>query len=292
MERDGKLAPAQFADKESATILGPFPVLWHFRSLIGLLAWSEVKSTYARALLGLFWLILYPLFYVSIFVAVRVLLFDRGAASDEWSGSVLGINEVAMVALMIFIGFIVFWSATEILARAVGTVQKRSSYLEGGSFPVDTLPWVTVASAIFNVLVRMALFMAVFLVVAQTVHVTMILLPIVMLPLILIMIGVGFILAALGPYLPDLDQVIGALTTGLLIMSAVIFPLSEVPESYKPFVIFNPIAMTIEQARLVMVLGRMPDWTFLGWAGLCGLILSWAGFFLFRRLRKGFADVL
>lgn len=277
---------------DTPAVAGPFGPLWRNRALIGLLVWSEVKSTYARALLGLFWLILFPLFYVSIFVAVRVFLFDRSAGSPDWLGSVLGINDVMMIALMIFIGFIVFWQATEVLTRSITAVQRRSSYIEGSAFPVEALPWVTIGGAVFNLLFRFILFCVVFVVVAQTVHPTMLLFPVIIAPLLLMMIGLGFFLAALGPYLPDLEQVIAALTTGLLLLSAVIFPLSEVPDGYKPFVIYNPIAMTIEQARLVMVLGRMPDWTYLGWALGVGVVSAWAGFFMFRRLRRGFADVL
>lgn len=278
--------------RDTPALAGPFGPLVVNRALIGVLVWSEIKSTYARALLGLFWLILFPLFYVSVFVAVRVFLFDRSASSPDWLGSVLGINDVLMISLMIFMGFVVFWQATEVLTRSVSAVQRRSGYIEGSVFPVEALPWVTLGGAIFNLLFRFGLFVVVFVAITQTLHPTMILFPVVVAPLILMTIGLGFFLAALGPYLPDLEQVIGALTTGLLLLSAVIFPLSEVPDSYKPFVIFNPIAMTIEQARLVMVLGRMPDWTYLGWASAAGVVSAWMGFLVFRRMRRGFADVL
>ena len=278
--------------RQTPLLAGPFGPLWRHRRLIALLVWTDVKSTYARALLGLFWLVLFPLFYVSVFVAVRVLLFDSASSAADWRGALLGIADVWMVALMIFIGFVVFWDATEILTRSISAVQRKSGYVQDSRFPVEALPWVTIGVAAFNLVSRFILFVGVFVLVTQQIQTTIVLFPLVVAPLMLIMVGVGFLLAAVGPYVPDLEQVMAALTTGLLLLSAVIFPLSEVPESYRPFVIYNPIAMTIEQARLVAVLGRMPDWSYLGWCAGIGAALSWTGFMIFRRLRKGFADVL
>lgn len=272
--------------------LGPFgPLIEHY-SLVWVLAWSELKSTYARSVLGLFWLVLLPVFYVAVFVAVRILLFDRSATSPDWEGAALGIGDVSMLSLQIFMGFIVFWEASEILNRSPATIRSNANLVQGSVFPVEMLPWVTIISAIFNMVVRIAIFLVAYFAVVHGFQATTLLFPIVVAPLVMMMIGVAYLFATIGTFFRDLDYILTAMTTGLLLLSAVIFPLSEVPAGYKPFVIYNPIAMAIEQARLVVVLGRMPDWEYLGWAALVGLALSWIGFSVFRRFRSGFSDVL
>jgi lipopolysaccharide transport system permease protein len=278
--------------RQTSMALGPFGPLWEHYSLVWVLAWSELKSTYSRSVFGLFWLVMLPVFYVTVFVAVRILLFDRSATSPDWEGSALGVGDVPMLALQIFIGFLVFWEASEILNRAPSAIRSNANLIQGSVFPVEMLPWITIISALFNMLVRLVIFLVAYVAVVHGFQATTWMFPIVVAPLVLMMIGIAYLFATIGTYFHDLDYILAGMTTGLLLLSAVIFPLSEVPEAYKPFVIYNPIAMAIEQARLVVILGRMPDWQYLGWAALSGIGLSWFGFAVFRRFRSGFADVL
>ena len=54
----------------------------------------------------------------------------------------------------------------------------------------------------------------------------------------------------------------------------------------------NPLTFIIEQARDVLILGNMPNWIGLGIYTLVASLVAWAGFALFQKTRKGFADVL
>lgn len=278
--------------KDTPVSLGPFGPLVRHLSLILLLVWTGIKSSYARAVLGLFWLILFPLFYIVIFVAIRVFMFDTSGRSQDWAGGVLGIGDVSMIGLMIFAGFNVFWVATDVLSRSASTVTRNATYVQDSVFPIEALPWVTIGMAVFNFVLRSVMFVVAYVVIVGTLQPTILLLPVVVAPLVLIVIGLSYFLSACGVYLQDLEHIIGVMTTGLLLLSAVIYPISEVPESYRPFVVWNPIAMTIEQARLVSVLGRMPDWQYLGIATVVGILACWGGFYVFRKLRRDFADVL
>lgn len=278
--------------RQTSLALGPFgPLLQHY-SLIWVLAWSELRSAYARSFFGLFWLVMLPVFYVTVFVAVRLLLFDRSATSPDWQGSALGVGDVPMLALQIFIGFVVFWGASEILSRSPTAILSNTNLISGSVFPIDMLPWVQMVLSVFNLVVRFGIFLVFYGLIVHGYQATTLLFPVVIAPLFLIMTGISYLFATIGTYFRDLDYVISGLTTGLLLLSAVIFPLSEVPESYKPFVVYNPIAMAIEQARQVVVLGHMPDWSYLANATLVGVVLAWFGFMVFRRYRSGFADVL
>lgn len=278
--------------RKTPMVLGPFgPLLQHY-SLIWVLAWSELKSTYARSVFGLVWLVLLPVFFVTVFVAVRILLFDRSATSPDWQGSALGVADVPMLGLQIFMGFVVFWQASEVLNRSSAAVRSNSNLVSGSVFPVETLPWVVLISAMFNLVTRFGIFLVAYLVIVGGFQMTALLFPVVIIPLILVLIGIAFLLATVGTFFQDMDYIISSLSVGLLLMSAVIFPLSELPESYRPFVIYNPIAMTIEQARQVVVLGHMPDWSYLVKLSFVGAAFSWFGFAVYRRFRNGFSDVL
>lgn len=278
--------------RRTSFLLGPFGPLFAYPRLIMLLVWTDVRAMYVRSALGLFWVVLLPVFYVAVFVFIRIYLFDRSARSPDWHGSVLGIGDIPMMALMIFAGFIVFWEASEIISRSPSGTRRYSAYVRDSVFPVEILPWVTIGNAVFNLIIRSVLFIIAFAVIVGHFHVTALFFPIVIAPMILMMVGVAYTFSAIGTYFRDLDFIVTALMTGMMLLSAVLYPLSEVPAVYRPYAALNPMAMAIEQTREVVLLGRMPDWGYLGLATVVGIVMAWAGFAIYRMLRGGFADVV
>jgi len=114
----------------------------------------------------------------------------------------------------------------------------------------------------------------------------------VILPLALVIVGLSWILASLGVYLRDVSQIIGVVTTVLMFLSPIFYPVVSLPEEYRPFMELNPITFVVEQARDVMIWSKDLDWS--GWAFqmLFSTLVAWLGFAWFQKTRKGFADVL
>jgi lipopolysaccharide transport system permease protein len=121
---------------------------------------------------------------------------------------------------------------------------------------------------------------------------TAIFFPLVLLPLIFGSLGVGWFLAALGVYVRDIGQLTSVLTTVLMFLSAVFYPISALPEKYQAWLRLNPLVLIIAESRKVLVFGNLPDWSWLGLALLIGLAIASGGFWWFQKTRKGFADVL
>jgi lipopolysaccharide transport system permease protein len=123
-------------------------------------------------------------------------------------------------------------------------------------------------------------------------HWTIIFIPFVILPLVIFTLGLSFILAALGVYLRDIAQVIGILTSILMFLTPIFYPLIAVPEKFRPIILANPLTFIIEQAREVLIFGHAPNWSELAIYTIIALLVVWTGFAMFQRIRKGFADVL
>jgi len=113
-----------------------------------------------------------------------------------------------------------------------------------------------------------------------------------MIPLVLVTLGLAWILAAIGVYLRDIGQVIGIVTTVLLFLAPVFYPLDALPEKYHLFILMNPLTYVIEQARLVLIFGEFPNWMGLSVYWAISICTAWVGFWFFQRSKKGFADVL
>jgi lipopolysaccharide transport system permease protein len=123
-------------------------------------------------------------------------------------------------------------------------------------------------------------------------HVTLLYLPLVLIPFIFFIMGLSWFLASLGVYLRDMSQFVSVLTSALMFLSPIFYPLSVLPAEYQDFLSLSPIASAVEMARDVLYWGKAPDW--LAWlTGMFGsAMIAWLGFAWFQRTRKGFADVI
>jgi len=108
----------------------------------------------------------------------------------------------------------------------------------------------------------------------------------------LFVMGVSWFLASLGVYLRDVSQVITIVTTVLMFLSPIFYPVSALPEKLRFVLNLNPLTHVIEQAREVMFWGHLPDFWLLSISSVASLVFAWLGFVWFQKTRKGFADVL
>lgn len=123
-------------------------------------------------------------------------------------------------------------------------------------------------------------------------HWTAIFTPLVALPLVILTLGLAWMLASLGVFLRDVGQTIGIITMVMMFLAPVFYPVTAVPEEFRPWLMANPLTFIIEQAREVLIWGHLPDWIGLGIYTCVATLIAWAGYAWFQKTRKGFADVL
>lgn len=251
---------------------------------------QEILVSYARSVLGLYWIVLLPVFYVAVFIGVRFVALDK--AGHQWIQEQSAPQTTLWSAFALTMGLLVFWLASEILTRGPNGVRKHATLATEVKFPLEVLPWVLVGHSVFNFLIRFLLLVVAYLVLAGWPHAGFALMPAMVLPLLTLMVGVAYVFAAVGVFLSDLEYVIQILMTALLLLSGVIFPLAMVPEPFRSILYLNPIAFTIEQVRLVGLDGRSPDWFGLGVLLVVGMIVSGLGYWFFVRTRPRFSDCL
>jgi lipopolysaccharide transport system permease protein len=252
-----------------------------FRTLVQ----RELVSRYKGSVLGIVWSFLIPLAMLGIYTVVF-----SGIFQSRW-GAEGGDSQVEF-ALILFAGLAVFNFFAECVNRAPSRIVSNSNLVKKVVFPIEILAWVTIASALFNTFVSVIILLLVQAIVSCSVPWTALLFPLVMLPLILISLGLVWFLSSLSVFIRDVDQVIGLVTTGLLFLSAVFFPVSALPESYQWLVLVNPVAVAVEWGRGALVFGTLPSATSLIIMTTVGLLVAYIGFVWFQKSRKGFADVL
>jgi lipopolysaccharide transport system permease protein len=87
-------------------------------------------------------------------------------------------------------------------------------------------------------------------------------------------------------------QFVSLLVILFLFLSPVFYPVSALPEQFRFLLQLNPLTLPIESGRLVLIVGRQPDWLGLLMQTALGAAVAYIGFWWFQRTRKGFADVV
>lgn len=268
---------------------GVFGSLFGHRQLIGQMAMQEVRSRYRGSVLGLFWSFGNPLLQLAIYTLVFGYIFEARwgiAADSEAGGGKLGF------AVMLFSGLVLHGFIVECLTRGPTLLHQHANLVKRVVFPLEVLPWVLVASALFHLAVGLGVLVLAVLAVFGGLPWTAILAPLTLVSLVLMGVGVAWFLASVGLYFRDIVQATGPLSMILLFIGPILFPVERLPGIFQKLILLNPLTIPVEQLRAVLVLGRLPDWTLLGWHLLAGLIVAWIGYYWFARTRKSFADIL
>lgn len=264
--------------------LAPFLCAWNYRSLILRLSRREVEKRYRGSLLGVLWSVITPIVMLCVFSFVFSCIFK-----SRWEGTSDAWGEFAM---HLFAGLITFNIFSECFNRAPGLALENLSYIKKVVFPVEILPFMSLAVALFDAAVSFLVFFVFYLFIYGLPPVTCLLLPAVLLPMLLFVVGLGWFLSALGVYIRDLKQIIGLVNLILMFMSPIFYSISAVPEGYRRIFSVNPLVTILEQVRTVLFRSAPLDWTHLAIYGGVGWIVLWVGYLWFGRLRKGFADVV
>ena len=180
----------------------------------------------------------------------------------------------------------------ETLNRAPILIISNVSYVKKIVFPLQILPVIALGAALFHALVSLLVLMVALLIINAYLQWTLVFLPLIIIPFLMLTLGIAWMLASLGVFLRDVAQTISLFTTMLLFASPVFYPVTALPEYIRPWLMLNPLTFIIEQARAVLIFGQMPDLIGLLIYNFVALVVMWVGYAWFQKTRKGFANVL
>lgn len=258
--------------------------LWHNRQLIAQMTRREVIGRYRGSVMGLAWSFFNPILMLAVYTFVFSEIFKA-----RWVGQDAGKGQFA---ILLFVGMIVHGLFAECANRAPSLILSNSNYVKKVVFPLEILPLITLGSALFHTSISLIVLVLAQLLLTHDLPWTAALLPLVLMPLVLGTLGISWFLASLGVFLRDVSHVIGVLTTVLLFLSPVLYPVAALPPAYQPWLKLNPLTYIIEESRNILLFGHLPQWGSLFVAMVIGALMAAAGYWVFQKTRKGFADVL
>jgi len=259
--------------------------LWHHRQLIVQMTKREVVGRYKGSVMGLAWSFFNPVFMLAVYTFVFSVIFK-----SRWG--VGGEESKTQFAVVLFVGMIVHSLFAEVLNRAPSLILGNVNYVKKVVFPIEILPVIAMGAALFHSLISLGVLLAAFVLFNGYLQWTAIFTPIVIMPMLILTLGLAWMLASLGVFLRDVGQTIGIITTVMLFLAPVFYPITALPPEMRPWLMANPLTFIIEQMREVLIWGHLPNWLGLGAYTLAATVIAWAGYAWFQKTRKGFADVL
>jgi lipopolysaccharide transport system permease protein len=257
---------------------------WRHRSLARRLARRRVEAQYRGSMLGLAWAVLQPLLLLSIYTFVFSSILDA-----RWPQGGAG---SAGFALNAFAGMVLFGLFSRAANDGANLLLNHATLLKQVVFPSEVLSMASVAAALFDLTIGLALWTLFHLFGQGLPPATILALPVVLLPLLLFSLGASWLLASLGVFLRDLAQVTSLTTTALYFLSPIFYPASRVPPDFAAVYAWNPFVGLITSARELMLHGAWPAWSELAVLTLVGWLFAWSSYAWFMRTRHSFADVL
>lgn len=254
------------------------------RRLILDLIKREVVGRYKGSTMGLLWSFFNPVLMLVVYTFMFSVVFKA-----RWVG---GSDSKVEFALIMFTGLLMFNLFSEVISRAPGLILNNANYVKKVIFPLEILPVVALGAAAFHMLVSLVVWLIFFLIFFTMPNWTSLQIILVFIPLVLMTLGLAWLLASLGVYLRDVGQVIGLITSVLMFLSPVFYPVSAIPEKFRGVMQLNPLTYIVEDARNVMIWGKGLDWSQWSYWTAISALVAWLGFAWFQKTRKGFADVL
>src|ERR1043166_1360412 len=207
--------------------------LWQLPGRLNLilsLAKRELSARYKGSVLGILWAVLTPIVMITIFTFIFAGIFKArfGSSSSRWD-----------YALYLFCGLLPWNAFQEAVQQSANTIVSHANLVKRVVFPLETLPVSQSLAAVANQLFGTSALIVAILIINRELHVTIVFLPVLLVPQLLAMLGGAWLLASLGVFIRDIVQGIALFLTAWLYLTPIIYQESLVPENYRTDINLN-----------------------------------------------------
>lgn len=264
--------------------LYPLRSVWSNRKLIRSMVRRDILARSRGTFGGAFWTFLNPLLLMATYFFVfGVVLQTKFGADSSRTGYVL----------YFLAGMLPWLPFSEAVGRSPYVIIEHRNFVKKLVFPLETLPVNLVLSGLVTEVFALTIFLAGLLAIRHSVPASIVWLPALLLPQVLLAAALCWFLSALGVYVRDLGQIIGFLLTVWFFLTPICYPESQaVPAAVARILAWNPILVLVRGYRAILLEGHAPAAEPLAILSVASALLAVAGHAWFHRLRRSFADVI
>jgi lipopolysaccharide transport system permease protein len=259
--------------------------IWDYRDLIAIFVKRDIISIYKQTILGPIWFLLGPLFTVFTYT----FLFSE----------VAHLSTDGLPGPLFYLGGTTLWNYFQACFNGASTTFSANAGIFGKVyFPRLVTPISLMISNLLKLGFQFLSYIGFLIYYYQqnnslVFHIELLfLIPFIVLILAIIAMGSGIIISSLTSKYRDLTMIVGIAMMLLMYATPIMYPVSAIPELYKPYLHLNPISPLIESFRYVFTGTGTYTWLQLVYSFIFGLVLLFIGIFVFNKTEKTFMDTV
>jgi homopolymeric O-antigen transport system permease protein len=261
--------------------------VWRYRDLLLLLVHRDFVAKYKQTILGPAWFMLQPLLTTVVFTVI----FARVAR----------IPTDGLPPMLFYLAGLLGWSYfAQTFQSTSGALIANAGLFGKVYFPRLVVPLSAVLSNLLAFFLQLATFVCFwgyfkcFTSAGNAISMTQALVwfPVLLVQIAALGLGVGLWLSALTAKYRDFAHLSGFMMQIWMYVTPVIYPLSQIPETWQWLAVVNPMAMPVEALKY-MFLGQgliVPSYL-VGSVGMTVLLLG-SGVLVFNKVEKTFVDTV
>jgi len=254
--------------------------LWHYRNLLWVFTWRDIKVRYKQTMLGFAWAVMAPIASMVVFTVI----FGKLANFESQTGDL-------PYQLVVFTGLMPWGFFSGSMGQAGNSLVGNAGLLTKVYFPRLLIPLSGLGSKMVDFGISFAVFLCMMLYYGMMPSIQMLFAPFILLAIAALAIGVGMIFAALIVKVRDFGMILGYVTTFWMYLTPVVYPASVIPDKWRWLLDYNPMYGLIINFRAALLDTDMA-WRSLGIALAITSVLLIFGMYFFTRVERTFADVV
>ncbi len=258
--------------------------IWRYKDLIILFVRRDFVAKYKQTILGPLWFIIQPLLTTLMFTVVF--------------GKIAGIPTDGLPQMLFYLSGITAWNYFSTSLKATSNTFVANAGIFGKVyFPRLTIPISVIISGLIQFFIQF-LFLVCFMIYFGITgadfspNYYIFLLPVLLIIMAGMGLGFGIIISSLTTKDRDLTNLVGFGVQLWMYATPIIYPLSEIPDKYKIYIIANPISPIIEAFRYALLGKGSFDIFHLTYSFVFTLVVLIIGIFLFNKIEQSFMDTV
>jgi len=253
--------------------------VWAYRDLLLELARRDVKLRYKQTALGVTWVILQPLATALIFSVV-------------FGGFAHLPSDGQPYILFVFAGLLPWNLFTASLQRSSGSLVGAAGMISKIYFPRILLPLASNGAVLVDFAVSFVVYMILAVFYQAIPGWRVVALPFFLILALLTAVGASLWFSSLSVYYRDFMHIVPFIIQAWTYASPVVYATSIVPEKWRWLLSINPAAGFVEGFRWALLGSSNLTVNMVIISTLSTLVFLFSGIMIFRRIERGFADVI
>jgi lipopolysaccharide transport system permease protein len=266
-------------EKRSSLLDLDWAALWEYRELLYALVAREIKVRYKQTAIGVCWVLLQPLVTMVIFAVI----FGQLAKMP---------SDGVWYPIFALTGLLPWTYFSESITRSGGSLVSNSNLVTKIYFPRILLPLSMIVAPLVDLALSLVLLFGLLMYAGIPITWKVITLPVFILVAMLTALGVSLFVSATNVRYRDVAYAIPFVIQVWMFVSPIVYPVSLVPEQWRPLYSLNPMVGVIEGFRWALLGQTAPDPVIMAASALVFFIVLIAGLVYFRRMERQFADVI